>query len=140
MSIGRRRRALIDVVQRAGRGTVAGVAVAAPCLVVGLIRAGVYFLSGGHVAAFSPGDVRLVAFYIGGFMLAGALIAAAWPAFRGRTGEYVAFALGGCIVGVAIIFAEPGVRAARASDWVIGVVVGAGLGCAFAYGWRCGPS
>jgi len=126
--------------RRAGRGLIAGAAVGALCLAVGAIRAVLYLISGGDLAGLSPDDVRLMAFYVGGFTLAGASIAAAWPLFRGPVGEYTGFAIGGVIVGIAIVFADPGVKAAHRSDWIIGVVVGAGLGCAFAYGWRRGPS
>src|SRR5580765_5675810 len=91
-----------DLAGRAARGSLAGAAIGVLFLAVGLLRAGFYLVSGGHVAGLAASDVREMAYYLGGFTVAGAVIGAAWPMFRGQTGTYLGFALGGAIVGAAI--------------------------------------
>jgi len=79
--------------------------------------------------------------YIAGFTGAGIFVGVVWPLVQRRVAMYLAFAFGGALVGIAIILTEArGGKSSDLSDWIIGVVIGAVMGCAFAYGFRNGAS
>jgi len=118
--------------RRAARGAIAGAALGAVFLAVGLVRGATYLVSGGHIAQLSQSDGRVMAYYAGGFTIAGTLLGAAWPLFRGR--DYLALALGGAVVGAAIVLGKAGTAPPKMSQWIIGIGVGAGIG--WAAGWR----
>lgn len=78
--------------------------------------------------------------YVAGLAAAGTFVGGFWPLLRRRGAMYLAFALGGVLVGVAVTLGEAAGNSLEPPDWIIGVVVGAAMGCAFAYGFRKGPS
>ncbi len=103
---------------------------------VGVLRAGLFLLTGGHLAALSADDVRLVVYYLGGFGLAGAVVGPLIPRMRTRVGTYVVFSFAGMIVMAAIMASDNGgLRRQALVDWLWMMPLGAAFGCAFAYGF-----
>src|SRR5689334_6814948 len=101
----------------AGVGASFGVAFAA----IGLLRIIVVLLSGGHVAAAGIRDLGLLAFYVAGFALAGAVVGPLWPLRRTWPG---AFLVG--YVGAAIVSAVCGVIVMETNDqpeWMLYPIV-----------------
>ena len=123
--------------RRIAWGAVTGGAVGGFCILVGVIR-GVRFLAkGGHIAPLSPDEFRLLAFYVIGFIVAGILISAIWPLLSGGLAQYFGFSLAGVVVMVGVLAGDKGGLAAHeTAHWVIAVLVGVFMGCAFAYGFR----
>jgi hypothetical protein len=117
-------------------GAFFGVLLAGVLLSVGLLRAVGAVLLGRHIAPLGPGDLRIVEYYVGSFALAGAALGAAKPLLRSRTRTYVGFALAGAVIGIAITvtLAQGDTAPPPLVGLVIGVVVGAASGCAFARG------
>jgi hypothetical protein len=117
-------------------GAFGGSAVAALCLGVGLLRALFALLSGHHINPLSAADVRLVAYYVGAFVVVGAGLGAAKPLLRTRAGAYLTLALAGAvlttILGIAFVDQIP---AAPRIFLLLVAVFGAILGCGFARGW-----
>ena len=122
------------------RGALEGAGVGfvfAVCLIgIGLLRALLALVSGRHLAALTGQDARLLAFYVGGFVVAGGLIGAAGPFLPGRVGTYARFVFGGMVVVLAIVIGDQGSLAATDSmDWIFIPVLGTVFGLAAAYGW-----
>ena len=134
------RRFVAQLATRIRDGALLGAAVGAICLVVGLARAALFLVSGGRIAGLTAADIREMVLYILGFTAAGTLVGAVWPLLQRRFAMYLGFALGGSLVGIAITLGEASGKSPALSDWVIGITVGATMGCAFAYGWRKTPS
>jgi hypothetical protein len=123
--------------KRIAGGAVIGGAIGGFCILVGVIR-GVRFLArGGHIAPLSPDEFRLLAFYVLGFIVAGILISAIWPLLSGGLAQYFGFSLAGVVVMISVLAGDKGGLAAHeTTDWVIALLVGVFMGCAFAYGFR----
>jgi hypothetical protein len=121
-------------------GALGGLGVAVVCLAVGLMRAAFVLLGGTHVTWPSPEDIRPIALYVGGFVVAGA-VAGVVGVERGRRARgYVVFMFGGAAVMLAIALADKGsVRAMDGVDAGAVVVLGPLFGAAFARGWYRGP-
>ena len=130
-----RRLALVDFVRNVGWGAAAGAAFAAVCLLVGAGRLGLALLSGATIEALTWADARLMIFYVGGFILAGAVVGALRPFLQSASAIYSAMALGGAIVMNAIAIADQGLAAMTLGDWTAMTVIGAFFGCAAAYGF-----
>jgi hypothetical protein len=123
--------------KRIAWGAVSGGAVGGLCILVGVIR-GVRFLAKrGHIAPLSPDEFRLLAFYVIGFIVAGILISAIWPLLSGGLAQYFGFSLAGVVVMIGVLAGDKGGFAAHdTTHWVVAVLVGVFMGCAFAYGFR----
>jgi hypothetical protein len=103
----------------------------------GCIRGVVYVAKGRHIAPLSTDDVRVLAFYVIGFIIAGLLISAIWPVLKGGLARYFGFSLAGVVVMIAVLAGDKGGFAAHEiGDWIIAVFVGVFMGCAFTYGFR----
>ena len=126
-----------DLLKRIVVGSLTGGAVGVLCIVVGVLR-GLFFIArGGHIAPFSPEELRLLSFYVVGFILAGAFISAIWPSLRSGLAQYFGFSLSGIVVMLGVLAGDKGGLAARdLSEWIIGILLGIFFGCAFAYGFR----
>ena len=123
--------------KRIAWGAVIGGAVGAFCILVGVIRGVVFLKKGGHIAPLSPDEIRLLAFYVIGFIVAGILISAIWPLLIGGLAQYFGFCLAGIVVMIGVLAGDKGGLAAHeTAHWVIAVLVGVFMGCAFAYGFR----
>jgi len=128
---------LTEVVGQVGRGAGFGLLIGIFCLAVGLVRAALFILGGGSLAAVSAEDMRSAGYYIGGFGLAGGVVGGTLPRLRGRLGTYGVFACAGMIVMLAIMASEKGGLATNGRvDWIALMSLGAFLGLAFAYGWN----
>jgi dipeptide/tripeptide permease len=133
---------LKDFGRRIGLGALVGVAVAGACIAVGILRAGVAIILRRYVPRPpTSDDVKVLAYYVGGFAIAGILVSAIWPLLTSRFARYVGFSLAGIVVMVVILAAEKGgLRAHGRSDWVITVLLGIFFGCAFGWGRGRGPA
>ncbi|MGH7603755.1 MAG: hypothetical protein ACRENK_07140 [Gemmatimonadaceae bacterium] len=129
------------LLKRVAWGALGGGVVGVLCILVGVIR-GLFFIAReGHIAPVSPDELRLLAFYVTGFIVAGILISAIWPVLSSGLAQYLGFSLAGVIVTSALLASDKGgVAAHEVSDWVIAVLVGVIMGCAFAYGFRRGEA
>ncbi|HEY9225638.1 MAG TPA: hypothetical protein VIP11_03255 [Gemmatimonadaceae bacterium] len=117
------------------RGALIGVGVGSIFIVVGLLRAGLFLLTGGRLSALSANDARIAVFYLGGFGLAGALVGVLLPRARTAVRIYAAFALAGMVVVIAIMAAaKGGLTSHDRLDWFLFMSTGAVFGCAAAYG------
>jgi hypothetical protein len=126
-----------DFLKRIALGALGGGAVGVLCILVGAIRSLLFVATGGDIAPLSPDEIRLLVFYVLGFVVAGILLSAIWPLLGSGLAQYLGFSLAGGVVGIAIIAGEKGGLAAHEpARWVIGIFVGVFLGCAFAYGFR----
>ncbi len=129
------------VVVRLVRGAVAGALVGCALLGIGLLR--FYAARGTEEQAGTElrRDLHGFAYYLAGLALAGALINVLQPLFPGKTGTYVRFAIGGALVMLMIAAGDQGgIRALHTFDWIALSLVGAGFGCAMAFGYTQGPS
>jgi hypothetical protein len=123
--------------KRIAWGAVVGGAIGTFCILVGVIRGVVYVAKGRHIAPLSPDDVRVLAFYVIGFIIAGILISAIWPLLKGGLAQYFGFSLAGVVVMIAVLAGDKGGFATHEiGDWIIAVFVGVFMGCAFTYGFR----
>lgn len=82
-------------------------------------------------------DIRLLAFYVGALLLAGAFVGAVHTSLRSRVGTAIALAAAGALVmnGIAVVM-EP-----RSYDWVVGLAMaflGSLFGLAAGYGMTKG--
>ena len=139
----RPRRSRIDVAafgSGVARGAVVGLVVGILFMAVGAVRAVMFLARGGKLSAISADDLRLGAYYVGGFGLAGAVVGGLLRRFPGSLGTYVIFALGGIVVMTAIMAGDKGGLAANdAFDWIVLLALGAGFGLAFGHGWNRRP-
>jgi len=127
--------------KRIAWGAATGGGVGAFCMLVGVIRGLVFRARGGHIAPLSPDEIRLLAFYVIGFIAAGILISAIWPLLSGGLAQYFGFSLAGVVVMIAVLAGDKGgLTAHDTAHWVIAVSVGVFMGCAFTYGFRRGAS
>jgi len=126
-----------DLLKRIVVGSLTGGAVGVLCIVIGVLR-GLFFIArGGHIAPVSPEEIRLLSFYVVGFILAGALISAIWPSLRSGLAQYFGFSLSGIVVMLGVLAGDKGGLAARdLFDWIIAILLGIFFGCTFAYGFR----
>ena len=132
---------LKDLARRLGIGALVGAAVAGACLIVGVLRAvTAIILHRYKPAPFTSDDVKVLAYYVGGFTVAGILVSAIWPLLTSRVARYLAFSLAGIVVMVAILAAEGGLLAHGRSDWIIAILLGILFGCAFGWGRGRGPA
>ena len=116
-------------------GALGGAVIAGFALVVGLGRIVLALLSGRPTEAVSGADVRLLAFYVGGFVLAGALVGMLRTFVTSTVGMFGAMALGGVVVMCTIAVADEGLAAMTRGDWIMMTVLGIIFGCAGAYGF-----
>jgi hypothetical protein len=79
--------------------------------------------------------MRLAAYYVGGFGLAGAVVGGLLPSLRGPVGTNALFACAGMIVMTAIMASDGGLKAHDRVDWLSLLPLGAVFGLAFGYGW-----
>jgi hypothetical protein len=123
------------------RGASLGLLMGALCIGVGIVRWIVFLLSGEKLTAVSFGDLRVAAFYVGGFALAGAVVGGLLPRFRGSLATYVSFALGGMVVAATIVAGGgiDGLTSNGALDWIGPMAIGAVLGIAAVHGWLKRP-
>jgi hypothetical protein len=123
-------------------GALAGAAVAAACIAVAVLRALVARILHRYVPRpLTSGDVKVLTYYVGGFIVAGILVSAIWPLLTSRFARYVGFSLAGITVMVAILAAdEGGLFAHGRTDWTIAVLLGIFFGCAFGWGRGRGPA
>ena len=123
-------------------GALVGAAVAAVCLLVGLLRALIAtILRRYRPTPLTAAEVKVLAYYVGGFVVAGMLISAIWPLLTTRFARYLGFSLAGIVVMVAILASESGgLLRHRLSDWIIAVLLGIFFGCAFGWGRGRGPA
>lgn len=120
----------------AAAGAAVGLAFSILALGVGVVRALFVLASGAHVTGPSSGDIRLLAFYVGGFMAAGVLIGAFWPALRGTASKTLVFMLGGVVMMFFIVVGDEGsVAAIDTADRIFIIVLGIVFGAAAAYGY-----
>jgi hypothetical protein len=126
-----------DLLKRIVVGSLTGGAVGVLWIVVGILR-GLFFIArGGHIAPVSPEEIRLLSFYVAGFILAGALISAILPSLRSGLAQYFGFSLSGIVVMLGVLAGDKGGLATRGlSGWIIAILLGIFFGCAFAYGFR----
>jgi hypothetical protein len=117
-------------------GALFGCIMAVLAIGVGLVRALALTLSGGTVAGLTRDDVRLLAFYVGGFIVAGVVAGALGPLLPGRFGTYVRFATGGIVGMIAIAVAIDGsLEALDTAEWILVSTTGVVFGLAGAYGY-----
>ena len=123
--------------KRIAWGALGGGAVGAFCILVGVMRGLFHLATGGHIAPVSPDELRLLAFYVVGFIVAGILISAIWPLLSSGLAQYFGFSLAGIVVMIGVLAGDKGGLAAREpTDWVIAAVVGVVMGSSFAFGFR----
>jgi hypothetical protein len=123
--------------KRISLGALGGGAVGILCVVVGVMRALVIVATGGDIAPLSPDEVRLLAFYVVGFIVAGILVSTIWPLLGSGLAQYFGFSLAGVVVMIGVLAGDKGGLAAREpAHWVMAILIGLFLGCAFAYGFR----
>ena len=123
--------------KRIAFGALGGGSVGVLCILVGVIRGLFVLATGGDIAPLSREEVRLLAFYVSGFIVAGILLSAIWPSLSGRFAQYFGFSLAGTVVMIAVLAGDKGGLALRdPARWVMAVLIGVFLGCAFAYGFR----
>ncbi len=125
----------VSIFKNAASGALVGAAFAGFCLLVGLGRIVFVLLSGRTMEAVSWDDARLLAFYVGGFVLAGAVVGVLRPLLRSGAAMFGAMALGGAIVTNTIAIAEKGLYSMSRVDWIAMTIMGALFGCAAAYGF-----
>ena len=107
------------------------------CILVGVMRSLFHLATGGHIAPVSPDELRLLAFYVVGFIVAGILISAIWPLLSSGLAQYFGFSLAGIVVMIGVLAGDKGRLAAREpADWFIAILVGVVMGCSFAFGFR----
>lgn len=123
--------------KRIAWGALGGGAIGVVCILVGVIRGLFHLATGGHIAPLTPDELRLLAFYVIGFIVAGILISAIWPLLSSGLAQYFGFSLAGTVVMIGVLADDKGGLAAREpAHWVIAILVGVFMGCAFAYGFR----
>ena len=101
---------------------------------VGLLRA-VYARFRGANVSIELEDLRLLATYIAGFVVAGMLISVLWPRLRRKRSKQAVFALAGMIVASAVVIGMKGLVAWTTVDWVVVLGLGTVFGLAFASGF-----
>lgn len=116
-------------------GAAWGAALAGLCLLVGLARGLLVLLAGGSLAVLTAADVRLVEFYVGGFVAAGAFVGALRPLLRRKAAIYAALAGAGAMVMNTIAVADQGWSRMDRGDWLAMTACGALFGVAAAYGY-----
>lgn len=126
--------AAADILRNTLLGAAGGAALGALALLFGLARFMLFVLSGGKAQTLGWVDIRPVAFYIGGFCLAGAFIGLVRPMLRGRVAVCAVMAIGGAIVMNTIAVSDAGIAGMHRIDWIAMTVAGALLGLAGAYG------
>ena len=110
-----------------------GASLAAFAIGVGLLRALFAALRGTRIS-FELGDVRMLAAYVGGFVIAGMIVSAAWPALRQKRSKQAVLAFAGMIVACAIVIGMKGLVGWEVVDGIIVVGLGSLFGLAFARG------
>src|SRR5256885_2355847 len=119
------------LLKRIAWGALVGAAIGTFCILVGVIRGVVFLAKGRHIAPLSADDIRVLAFYVIGFLVAGILISAIWPLLKGGLAQYFGFSLAGIVVMIGVLAGDKGGLAAHeTSDWIIAVFVGVFMGCA----------
>ena len=122
--------------RRIARGATLGAAAGTLLVCVGLIRVVIALLAGGRIGAPGARDLRLLAFYVGGFAVGGAVFGALRPLLRGTAGVYDGCMLVGVIVMLAIALGDKGsLRALDTFDWVVLPALGVLFGGAAAWGY-----
>lgn len=118
------------------RGAAAGAAVGLCFIAVGLVRAAVFLLGGGHIPGFTGRDWRMLVFYVGGFTLGGAVLGVVRPLLRGNVGVYIGCMLVGVVVMFTIAISDKGsLWALDPPDWIAFAAMGILFGAAGAFGW-----
>ena len=91
------------LLKRIAWGAFVGAAIGTFCILVGVIRGVVFLAKGRHIAPLSADDIRVLAFYVIGFIVAGILISAIWPLLRGGLAQYFGFCLAGIVVMIGVL-------------------------------------
>ena len=116
-------------------GAVIGACLGGALLLVGVARFAVATLDGSP-PALSSGDRRMMAFYVGGFALAGALLGLVRPLIQDERSTYFFSAIAGAVVTLVISAGSKGGLTAIPVPFVaLLVVMGAIFGIAFARGF-----
>ena len=127
--------ALVAAFRRMGKFAGAGAALAALCLAVGALRILVVLLFGRHFSPLHAHDIRVLAFYVGSFIVAGAIFGLLQPLWKGRLGITVGCMLAGVVAVVGIGIGDSGgIGQLDAVDWVMLPALGMLFGGAMAYG------
>ena len=116
------------ILVNAGKGSLWGVGLGVLCLGVGLVRWIVASLSGRRFDAVSASDLKLLAVYVGAFVIAGALLGAAKPLLATDRGKYIGFALAGGLVGLAAGYIAAVTSSRGGGSWWFGSFYGMFLG------------
>src|SRR5688500_14433964 len=98
----------VKTLERAFEGAIAGGALAAFALAVGVVRCALVESRGVDVSGPTSSDFELVMLYVAGFIIAGAVVGAASPIRRFRIGALALGLVGAGIVATAIAVAEDG--------------------------------
>lgn len=111
-------------------GSVLGGIAAGVLIATGLIGAGIAFLAGGAVG--TDGMLRGLLFYLGGFVVGGAVAGALWPVRRWIGGRYGLGIVVASFVMIAIsLFSNGPFSGWKTFDWIVivflSVVFGAGV-------------
>lgn len=112
-----------------------GALLATVCLLVGLGNFALHRLLGASIEPMSGDDARMVFYYVGGFVLAGALVGVLRPALATPGAIYVVLAMGGAIVMNALAIADGGIAGIDLAEIAAMTLIGAAFGVALAYGW-----
>lgn len=121
------------VIASAGYGIALGVLL----VVVGIVRAVVFLLTGGSLESLDGDELRGLAFYVGSFGVGGAIFGALRFHRWGKVGTYAGCMLVGTIVMFAIGAAdEGGIGALDRLDWIALTTMGLFFGAAAAFGWN----
>jgi hypothetical protein len=128
-----------DFVGGAIGGAILGFVFALFALLIGLVRAVIYLATDGALPALRPEDTVMLAYYVGGFIVAGTVVGAAGVFFPSRAATYGRFALGGMVVMLAIVLGDgEAFTTIDSFDWGMIIVLGAVFGMAAARGWLGG--
>ena len=121
--------------RNAAIGAVVGALLGILLIGVGLIRAGITVVSGGHMQPVSAQDKSVLAYYLVGFAIAGAVAGAARSTFSKKVAIVLGCMLGGMIVVFAILVGEEGsIHALTEEELLICPVLGVVFGAAAAAG------
>jgi hypothetical protein len=125
----------VPVLGKVVNGALAGLLIALCALGVGVVRAGVLLFSGKrvHLDGFFPSAL----WYVGGFIVGGALAGLLWPASDSRIRRAVVFVVGMGVVMGAIGVMEAGSPARwEPFDWLLWLGLSVAFGLALSYGYE----
>jgi hypothetical protein len=124
-----------DLARNVLLGAALGAGLGGIFLVIGLARFALFLVRGGSAQPITWADVRPMAYYVGGFALAGAFVGLVRPFLRHRAAAYAAMAVGGAIVMNVIAISDKGITGMEGVDWLAMTLIGAVFGLAGARGF-----